>query len=43
MIFLKESSSDLKLQMDHMVENLKNPYEEMYHWVKGEIYDLHAL
>jgi hypothetical protein len=29
--------------MDHVVENLKNPYEEMYHWCKGEIYDLQSL
>jgi hypothetical protein len=24
-------------------ENLKNPYEWMYLWVRGEIYDLKAL
>jgi len=30
----------LKDQMQHMVENLKNPYEEMYHWIKGEMYDI---
>jgi len=29
--------------MDHMVENLKNPFDEMYHWCKGEIYDLQSL
>ena len=29
--------------MEHVVENLKNPYEEMYHWCKGEIYDLQSL
>jgi hypothetical protein len=33
----------LKDQVQHMVENLKNPYEEMYHWVKGEMYDIQAL
>jgi hypothetical protein len=26
-----------------MLDNMKNPMEEMYHWVKGEIYDLQAL
>jgi hypothetical protein len=26
-----------------MVENLKNPYDEMYHWIKGEMYDITAL
>lgn len=29
--------------MDHVIENMKNPYEEMYHWCKGEIYDLQSL
>ena len=29
--------------MDHMVDNLKNPFDEMYHWCKGEIYDLQSL
>lgn len=29
--------------MDHMVDNLKNPFEEVYHWIKGETYDLKAL
>jgi hypothetical protein len=43
LVFLKDASTDLKVQMDHMVENLKNPYDEMYHWCKGEIYDLQAL
>ena len=33
----------LKDQMNHMVENLKNPYDEMYHWVKGEMYDIQSL
>jgi hypothetical protein len=26
-----------------MVENMKNPYDEMYHWIKGEMYDIQAL
>jgi hypothetical protein len=29
--------------MDHMVDNLKNPYDEMYNWIKGETFDLSAL
>jgi hypothetical protein len=29
--------------MDHMVDNLKNPFDEMYNWIKGETYDLSAL
>jgi len=26
-----------------MVDNQKNPFEEMYHWCKGEIYDIKAV
>lgn len=29
--------------MEHMVDNLKNPFDEMYNWVKGEVFDLNAL
>lgn len=29
--------------MDHLVDNLKNPFEEMYNWCKGEHYDIEAL
>ncbi|CDW87092.1 px domain containing protein [Stylonychia lemnae] len=38
-----ESKEIIKDQMSHMIDNLKNPYEDMYHWCKGEIYDLQAL
>lgn len=26
-----------------MCENLKNPYLNMYHWVKGEIFDIESI
>lgn len=29
--------------MAKLVSALKNPFEEMYHWCKGEIYDIQAL
>lgn len=29
--------------MEHMVDNQKNPFEEMYHWCKGEIYDIKSI
>ena len=35
-----ENKEVLKDQMQHMAENLKNPYDEMYHWIKGEMYDI---
>lgn len=34
---------DLLDQMVHMAQNLKNPFEDMYHWCKGEIYDLQGI
>lgn len=38
-----ETKEVIKDQMAHMIENLKNPFDDMYHWCKGEIYDLQAL
>ena len=35
--------SPIKDQLEHMADNLKNPFEDMYYWCKGEIYDLQAL
>jgi len=43
LVFWKESNKELKGQMDHLVDNLKNPFDEMYNWCKGELYDLSAL
>lgn len=33
----------IKDQMDVMIDNQKNPFEDMYHWCKGEIYDVQAV
>ena len=38
-----ECKDVIKDQMNHMIDNLKNPFDEMYFWCKGEIYDLQAL
>ena len=29
--------------MIHTIDNLRNPFTDLYHWVKGELYDLAAL
>ena len=29
--------------MDNMRENSKNPFDQMYYWCKGEIYDLKSM
>ena len=28
--------------MLNTIQNLRNPYTDLYHWIKGEIYDLNA-
>jgi len=29
--------------LKHTTDNLRNPFTDLYHWVKGEIYDLSAF
>jgi sorting nexin-1/2 len=36
-------SSKMKESMDHMIDNQKNSFDHMYHWCKGEIYDIKAI
>ncbi len=36
-------SSKIKEQMEHMIDNQKNSFDHMYHWCKGEIYDIKAI
>jgi hypothetical protein len=36
-------SGKIKEQMDHMIDNQKNSFDHMYHWCKGEIYDIKAI
>lgn len=43
LVFANPDYNRLSTQMEHMIENLKNPFEELYHWCKGEMYDLQAL
>lgn len=38
-----ENKDVISDQMTHMIDNLKNPFNDLYHWCKGEIYDLQAL
>ena len=33
----------MKTSVNSLVENLKNPYFNIYHWVKGEIFDIEAV
>ncbi len=35
--------ADLAGKMRNTAENLRNPFTDLYHWNKGEIYDLNAF
>jgi hypothetical protein len=43
MVLNNPEHKQLKDQMEHMVDNQKNPFDEMYHWCKGEIYDIKSI
>jgi len=34
---------EIEDKVRNMFLNLANPFEELYHWCKGEIYDLQAM
>jgi hypothetical protein len=33
----------IKESVSNLCENLKNPYLNLYHWVKGEIFDIESV
>jgi len=37
------SGETVKNQVSTMCENLQNPYFNIYHWVKGEVFDIEAV
>lgn len=37
------SAENTKEHVSKLCENLKNPFFNMYHWVKGEIFDIEAV
>lgn len=39
----KPTEGNLVESMRKTIENLRNPYVDLYHWVKGELYDLAAF
>jgi hypothetical protein len=43
LVFNNPESTRMKEQMDHMIDNQKNSFDHMYHWCKGEIYDIKAI
>jgi hypothetical protein len=43
LVFNNPESTRMKEQMDHMIDNQKNSFDHMYHWCKGEMYDIKAI
>jgi len=43
LVFNNPANKDLKDGMQHTAESLRNPFTDIYHWVKGELYDLKAM
>jgi hypothetical protein len=37
------ASETVKEQVSTLCESMKNPYFNIYHWVKGEIFDIEAV
>lgn len=37
------SQSNLVESLRHTVDNLRNPFTDLFHWVKGELYDIAAF
>ena len=38
-----DSGTNFSESMRHTIESLRNPFTDLYHWVKGEMYDLAAF
>ena len=38
-----QDTGNLTESLKHTVDNLRNPFTDLYHWLKGEIYDLSAF
>ena len=43
MVFGSNDREQIREQVDLMIQEMKNPFAEMYHWCKGEIYDVQVV
>lgn len=41
-VITAEEAKDFKDNIRHTVKNLKNPYDDFFHWCKNELYDIRA-
>jgi hypothetical protein len=40
LIFANPNNTSVKDSLSNLIESQSNPFDDMYHWCKGEIYDL---
>ena len=43
LILTNPDNVELNLKLQELTTNLQNPYIDLYHWAKGEIFDLQAV
>ena len=43
LVFNHPEFENLKVRQANLAGQLRNPYIDLYHWVKGEAYDLQAV
>lgn len=43
MVMNNQDAGNLIESLKHTVDNLRNPFTDLYHWIKGEIYDMSAF
>lgn len=37
------SNTEIKEKSDLMLKAVRNPFEQLYHWIKGELHDIRSL
>lgn len=43
-VFKNETNQKLfQEQVDNLMNNMNNPFVDLYHWCKGEMYDIQAI
>lgn len=43
LVINNDNNGNIIENMRHTIENLRNPFTDLYHWVKGELYDMAAF
>jgi hypothetical protein len=43
LVFHNPANEDLRISLHQASMSLRNPYIDLYHWIKGELYDIEAI